>query len=219
MAAKPTRSRLGAGPSAPAELSAPLGARIARQVHGIDAWLASVRLRTSVLAPGSSAAGAAPDAARRSEVLRRTTAAMAAMTARELARAPGPLRLAVPTAVVAHSHEWFADTVCALLASHGFDVVERTDDAAQALGAVIAEQPDLVLVGARLAAMTGAELLAETALFSPLSVRIAQADEEQAPALAAAGAAAVMPRHLPPADVADDAARLVAVTRLAGARS
>ena len=62
-----------------------------------------------------------------------------------------------------------------------------------------------------------ADLLVETALLSPQSVRVAHADAVRGPALRAAGAHAVVPWHLPPADVADGVARLVAASAPAGA--
>ena len=184
------------------------GDRIVRQVAGIVAWNAAMRLRREFLGSADGSQDGQLGRVRRLEVLRRTHEAIVAATARELARDPSPMLAAGPTAVVAHSHQWFGDKVCELLAAHGFDIVERTDNAADALGAIVAEQPDLVLVGDRLAMMTGADLLADTALFSPLSVRVAQADDHHA--LQAAGAHTVLPRQVAPADIANDAARLVA---------
>lgn len=182
--------------------------RIVRQVDGIDAWN---RARRQEALRGSSGGSRDEqlDRARRLDVLRRTHAAVLAATARELVRPPAPMLWAAPTVVVAHHHLWFRDTVCALLAEHGFDVLERTDNGADALGAIIAEQPDLVLVGDRLAMMTGADLLSETARFSPLSVRLAQADLAGTSTLTANGADPVLLRQVPLADLVDDAARLV----------
>lgn len=160
-----------------------------------------MRLREALLSGPGGSRDDRMDGARRLAVLRRTHAAVAASAARELARLPAPMRRPAPTAVVAHHHPWFRDKACALLAEHGFKVLERTENGADALGAIIAEQPDLVLVGDRLTMMTGADLLSETALFSPLSVRLAQADQ--------AGAHAVLLRQLSPFDVPGDVARLV----------
>lgn len=183
--------------------------RILRQVQSIDAWNAAYRLRKQSLLGAAASREDRLEVACRLDALQRTHAAVAKVAERRLATEPGPMLTAVPTAVVAHGHPWFADKVCALLSQHGAEIVGRTDNGADALGAVIAEQPDLLLVGDRLAMTTGADLLSDAALFSPRTVTVAHANGEHAPFLQAAGADEAFLRQHPPADVAHGAARLV----------
>lgn len=187
------------------------GDRIVRQVHGIDAWCAALTSRQELLlGPGGSRNGRL-NGARRLDVLHRAQEALVAMTARGLARDPSPTQYGARTAVVAHSHPWFRDRVCALLTAHGLEIVVCTDNGADALGAIIAEQCDLVIVGDRLAMMTGVDLLAEATLFSPSSVRIVQGDGERSVDLLAAGAHAVLPRSVPAAALVERVAHLLAL--------
>lgn len=76
-----------------------------------------------------------------------------------------------------------------------------TDNGADALGVVIAEQPDVLFIGDRLAMTTAPALLAEAALFAPRTVLVAQSEHGEERALLHAGACAVLPRLLPTADV------------------
>ena len=87
-------------------------------------------------------------------------------------------------------------------------VLVCTDNGAEALGAIVTEQPDLVLVGDPLAMMSGRTLLAEAALYSPSSLLAAQApDQDQADALGDAADAVFLRCH-PPAVVADSLVQL-----------
>jgi CheY-like chemotaxis protein len=184
--------------------------RIARQVRGIDTWTTARRLREELLTGAGVSRDEQMARARRLDVLRRTQAAIIETTARRLAQEPSQVWSTTPTVVVAHRHPWFLDRVCTLLAGQGVEVVTRTDNGADALGAVVAEQPDLLLVGDRLAMMTCADLLSEAALFSPRTARVAQTEHEDD--VVAAVADAVFARRIPPADVVDHLARLVAAS-------
>ncbi|MBC7558690.1 MAG: hypothetical protein H7270_04910, partial [Dermatophilaceae bacterium] len=112
------------------------------------------------------------------------------------------------TAVVAHRHAWFAEKVTSLLEGQGVTVVECTDNGADALGAIVTEQPDVVLVGDRLEMMTGQTLLSETHLFAPSTLRAMQANNQQQASDWGAAAHAVFLRHHPPSEVADSLVRL-----------
>lgn len=106
------------------------------------------------------------------------------------------------TAVIAHRHAWFTDRLAMLLGGYGVTVLECTDNGAEALGAVIAEQPDVLLVGDRLEMMPGHELLAQARLHAGNTLLAAQAmDQEQARYEAVADA--VFLRRHPPGDIAD----------------
>lgn len=182
--------------------------RIVRQVQAIDAWNAARRAREDLLDAAYASRDDRMDAARQVELLRRTQDAITGRTARGLDAEVGPLRTGGATAVIAHRHGWFAEKVAQLLEPRGVVVVECTDNGAGALGAVVTEQPDLVLAGDRLAMMTGEALLAETRLFAPGTLRTVQAADRQPDALRA-GADAVFLRHQPPGDVAEALLSLV----------
>lgn len=178
--------------------------RIVRQVLAVDAWIAARRERQRALEVPGLSRDERMDVAREIEALRRTHDAIKGRCARRLNEEPGPMRWPAATAVIAHRHEWFVDKLALLLDGHGLSVLVRTDNAAEALGAVVAEQPDLVLAGDRLAMMPTRALLAEARLYAPTALLAVQAsDQQQADALRAA-ADIVFLRHHPPGLVADD---------------
>lgn len=178
--------------------------RILRQVQAIDAWVAGRRERERALQAGRWSRDERMDVARELEVLRLTHEAIKdRCCARDLDHEIAPMRLPGLTAVIAHRHAWFADKLTLLLGTHGVAVVVCTDNGAQALGAVVAEQPDFLLVGDRLAMMPGRALLVEARRYAPGTVLAAQAgDPDQADGLQCA-ADAVFLRHHPPAAVSE----------------
>lgn len=187
-----TRRRLTAAP----------GDRIIRQLTAIDDWNAARRMRETVLAACVSRQD--KEAARLEVgVLDRTHQAIAARAATQLAQQAGPLVSTAPTAVIAHRHTWFADKVTTLLQSRGVAVLECTDNGADALGAVISEQPDVVLAGDRLAMMPGEVLMSETRLFAPRAWRAVQTGDAQQAAVWRPDVHAVFVRQQPPADVVE----------------
>lgn len=206
----PAHDRLGEPARAGAVLpqtgpcAAPLLAdRVIRQIEAIDAWNAARRLREQALEAAASSRHERMDVTRRLAALRRTQDALAARSAQALAAESGLRRAPGPTAVLAHRHTWFMEKVALLLAERGVTVLGCTDNGAEALGVVVAEQPDVVLAGDRLAMMTGGTLLAETQVFAPRSLRAAHAsDGQQAAALRAVAHSVFLHRH-PPGFVVD----------------
>lgn len=190
--------------------------RIVRQVEGIDAWNIARRMRAGLLEAQSVSRDTRMEVARQLGVARRTHDAIARTTARALALQPAPLLFGVRTAVLAHRHAWFADRLTLFLGARGVTVVECTDNGPDALGVVVAEQPDVVITGGCLAMMTGDELLAEVRLFAPSTLRAAQVSDEQQ---AVASADVVFLSQQPPADVADALAALIADRRADQARA
>ena len=176
--------------------------RIVRQVDAVDAWVAGRRKREVDLQAGMSRTERM-EAARDLEALRRTDDTIKRRCARGLDAEVGPMRMPGMTAVIAHRHAWFVDRLALLLGSHGVSVLACTDNGAEALGVVVAEQPDIVLAGDRLAMMAGRLLLAEVRLYAPFTVLGVQAsDPDQADALRA-GVDSVFLRHHPPAVIAE----------------
>lgn len=177
--------------------------RFVRQVGAIDAWIAVRRQREQALQAPSMPRAERLDVARQVDALRRTHDAIRGRCALGLGAEVAPLRLTGPTAVVAHRHAWFADRLALLLGGHGVTVLVTTDNAADALGAVVAEQPDIVLVGDSLAMLPVGVLLADVRLFAPDALlAVAASDSQRAHALRDR-ADAVFLRHQTPGDVAD----------------
>lgn len=198
----------GPAPAAPVPVAAarrpvPAAAdRIRCQIQAIDAWNAARRMRERVLEDSASRYDKL-DARRQLDVLQCTQRAIADAAARTLRQSGGPMLGADPTAVIAHRHTWFADEVSAQLSARGVLVLACTDNGAEALGTVIAEQPDLVLTGELLVMMTGRALLAESRSFAPASVLAVQTDDAAEAQAWRPCADAVFVRHDPPADVTD----------------
>lgn len=177
--------------------------RIVRQVEAVDAWVAARRRREMALLAPPMTRDERMDAAREVEALRRTHDTIKGRCAGGLGAEPGPMQVPGLTAVVAHRHAWFVDKIALLLGGNGVVVIACTDNGAEALGAVVAEQPDIVLVGGRLAMMHGRELLGEARLHAPLALLAAQASDEQEADVLRGAADSVFLRHHPPAAVAD----------------
>ena len=144
------------------------------------------------------------DAARSLEVLRREHDAVV-RRAHEHLQASGQLLrdLAPRRAVLAHRDDWFFRRLAHALEDQGVQVVAGTDNGADAVGLVVAEQPDLVLVEDTLAMLPGVEVIREVRRFAPDTIVTAQAAHgDRVAQLLDAGAVTVFTRQVPPADVA-----------------
>lgn len=143
------------------------------------------------------------DASRRLDVLRRQHAALIARTHEQL-RASGDVLGTRPgrSVMLAHRDDWFVERVAAGLAGAGVQVCGRWDNGADAVGAAVADQPDLLLVEDALAMVNGPEVVREVLRYCPTTVVVAQvAYADRVGAMLDAGAAAVWTRRTPPADV------------------
>ncbi len=142
---------------------------------------------------------------------------MLARTGDFLARHPGPLRWPLPRrAVVAHRQEWFVSQTTAALREHGITAVAATDNGADALGFVVAEQPDLLLVEDKLVMLSGIELVAEAAIFAPHTIVAAQVrNNDDVASMLDAGARLAFARQVPPADMAKALAEMLSGTAAA----
>lgn len=182
-------------------LPAPAADRIVRQVEAIGTWNAARRMRERLLDAASGRLDREA-ASRQGDVLRRTHQAIVERTADELAQRLGPMMLPGLTAVIAHRHPWFAQKVAGLLQGAGVTVAACTDSGADALAAVVVEQPDVLLVGEQLAMMPGDVLLAEARLFAPATLLAVQIGDRQQADAWRTRADAVFLRMHPPEDVA-----------------
>ena len=133
-----------------------------RQVRAIDAFNAARRLSEAAAETTARTREARTDAARTLEVLRRQHEALVARSHEQL-RSTGELlgRRARPRAVLAHRNTWFAAKVADQLEGAGLEVVARLENGADAVGVVIAEQPDLLLVEDSLAMLPGEQVVRE----------------------------------------------------------
>ena len=143
------------------------------------------------------------DAARSLEVLRREHDAVVRRAHEQLRVTGNHLRGVQRRVVLAHRNEWFLGKVALSLQDHGFLVVARLDNGADAVGLAVAEQPDLVLVEDTLAMVPGEQVVREVRRFCPQTQVVAQvAYGDRVPVLLEAGASTVVTRSVPPLDVA-----------------
>lgn len=143
------------------------------------------------------------DAARRMDVLRRQHAALVARTHEQLC-ASGEVLGARParSVMLAHRDEWFVDRVAGGLAGAGVQVCGRWDNGADAVGAAVADQPDLLLVEDTLAMVNGPDVVREVLQYCPTTQVVAQvAYADRIGVMLDAGASAVWTRRTSPAEV------------------
>ncbi len=153
------------------------------------------------------------DQARRMDVLRRQQQAVIARTREQLQATGGLLWVAARRSVVlAHRSQWYLDRVSVVLVERGIRVVARVENGADAIGVALCEQPDVVLVEDTLAMVPGEQVVRELRALCPSTRIVAQcAYGDRVGALLDAGAAAAYARCVPPADVAEEMHRLIAV--------
>lgn len=151
------------------------------------------------------------DRSRRMDVLRREHEALIRRTEEHLRHSVGVLHATAPRrAVLAHRSAWFAAAVSAGLASAGVTVVAQPTNGADAVGLVVAEQPDLVLVAGVLPMISGEQVIREVRAFAPSAIVAAQAEHDgQVGPLLEAGATIAFTRRVSPADVAHELCRLL----------
>ena len=202
----------------PVPLSTPRRARpecdlLEAQLAAIDAWNAQRRLDEVGQQSGSTTLSREMrlDLARRTDVVRRQHAAIVERTEQQLRESVHLLRGSLPVrAVVAHRDAWFRDKVADALGKSGVDVVALLDNGADAVGVVVAEQPDLLLVQDKLPMVLGVDVLRQAARFSPDTVSAAQASHDsELAALLEAGSRAAFNRRATPTEVAAELCQLV----------
>ena len=109
----------------------------------------------------------------------------------------------VRRAVVAHRSDWYVEKLTAALAPLRVEVVARLDNGAEAVGAAVADQPDLMLVEDVLPMLPGETVVREVLMYAPRTLVVAQvAYGDGVSGMLEAGARAVYTRQVPPAEVA-----------------
>ena len=177
------------------------------QLRGIEAWTRAHPVAVDDLQPGISREQRL-DLARRRDVVARQREALLTWTARQLRDSGEPLHSLAPVRVVlAHRNAWFRSKVVAGLQDSGISVVAEPENGADAVGIVVAEQPDVLLLEDKLPMVSGLELCREVPRWAPRTVLAVQVAEEwQVGPFLEAGAATVFTRRTPPADVAAELA-------------
>jgi CheY-like chemotaxis protein len=181
------------------------------QVRGIDSWNVARRAAEASLAESGDSREARLDAARRADVLRRVQQAVIDRTAMQLRISVRLLgQFAPPRVLLAHRNEWFRGTVGQALLDAGVDVVSELENGADAVGAAIAEQPDVVLLEDRLPMIGAVDVIRWIAEHAPSTVCAVQvASEHDIKGFLDAGARGAFSRRIPPADVAHELAALL----------
>lgn len=157
------------------------------QLAGIELWLSAAH------------AGALDPAG-----LDRQRRALAARTSEQLALAGSPLQPRLPRRLVlGHRNDWFAKKLERALCGTGLLLVSRVRDADEAVGCVVAEQPDLLLVEDRLPGLATVALVQDVLRYSRhCAVGVQVQDGDRAGRLLDAGVAYVWHRQVSPAEVA-----------------
>lgn len=182
------------------------------QLRAIDAFNRARRVAKQAAASAAASRELRMDLDRRLEVLRAGHAAVVSRTEEQLRRSVHVLQQSAPRrAVLVHRNAWFTGRLGADLARFGVEIVDQLDNGAKAVGVVVAEQPDLVVVEDRLAMLPGVEVVRQVREYSPTSLIAAQvAFSDDVAVMLAAGATVAYPRQVPPLDVAADLLRLLA---------
>lgn len=176
----------------------------AQQVAAIDQFHQARHAADAAVADGSLSREEQLDWGRQCEVRRREHTAIISRCDHEL-RLSGQVLAdrAVRRVVLAHRSDWFLDKIASILAEQDVHVVARLDNGADAVGTVVAEQPDVLLVEDRLAMVAGEEVIREVGRFAPDTAVVAQvAYSDRVGVLLGAGAAAVFTRQIAPGQVA-----------------
>ena len=183
----------------------------AAQLRAISAFNEMRRLQEEAATSLASSRELRMDAARTLEVLRRQHEAVVARTHEQLCEAGSPLdRTAQCRVVLAHRNAWFAGKTTHGLQQRGLQVVATVDNGADAIGLILAEQPDLVLVEDTLAMVPGEAVVREVRRVAPDTVVAAQvAYGDRVGQLLEAGASTVFTRRIPPEDVVETMLQLL----------
>jgi CheY-like chemotaxis protein len=175
-----------------------------QQLAAIDRWHEARRATQEAASRSASSREARMDLARRLDVIRAEHRAIVERTDAQLRSSVELLQRTTPRrAVVVHRNSWFMDKVAVDLELRRIEVVARLTNGAEAVGAVVAEQPDLLLVEDSLPMVSGEDVVREVRTFAPLTRIGAQvAHDHRIAAMLEAGAHSAYTRRVPPADVA-----------------
>lgn len=178
--------------------------RAAAQLRGIERLTQARQMAEEAAAVAGRSREMRMDAVRELEVLRRQQDALVARTQEQL-RVCGmhPLGIAETTVVLVHRNEWFVGRLSEALRAGGCVVLSDVVNGVDAVGVVVAEQPDLVLIEGRVAMLPGEQVIRQIRSLCPTTIIAAQVGySDSVGAMLDAGASTVFTRQVPPAEVA-----------------
>jgi DNA-binding response OmpR family regulator len=112
--------------------------------------------------------------------------------------------------IIVHRNAWFTTKVSDDLARRSIEVIAVLTNGAEAVGAIVAEQPDLVLIEDSLSMLSGEDVVREVRSFASSTLIAAQvAYDDRIARMLEAGADTAYTRRVPPLDVAKELADLV----------
>jgi hypothetical protein len=183
------------------------------QLAAIERWTAARAARTADLQRRNGRSREQQmDADRQLRVLDAVHSALVAVLDEHLKRTGGAL-LAHGTArlVTLNRNDWFAGKLAAAAAELGITTLARPTSGAAAFGAMIAEQPELIVIEDTTTMIPALEIIEEVRAFSPHTHVVLQVgDGSRTGDFLDAGVSAVVHRCLLPGDVAAKLAELVA---------
>jgi CheY-like chemotaxis protein len=178
--------------------------RLLDQLAGISAWL-QARADSELQLVEAGSREMRLDRARRLDVMRRQHCGLVQATERQLRESGSPLRsTTAPRVVIVHRNDWFKDKVSSGLREGGIHIVAELVNGAEAVGLVVAEQPDVLLVEDKLPMLGALDVLAEVRRFAPKTRVVVQVGtDSQIGAFLETGPCTVFTRRIPPADIVD----------------
>lgn len=178
---------------------------LCRQVEAIDAWHARRREREAADVSRADTREVRIDRRWRSDVLRREHAVIVEHCDAHLRAAGDSPWRDSPHAVVVHRHPWAAERLASALQQRGIRVVAVLDNGADAVGAVVVDQPELIVLSDVLPMVSGLEVVREVRALAP-ATRAAVLVEHAwtAEQLAKAGATLTLSYATPCAQAADE---------------
>jgi DNA-binding NarL/FixJ family response regulator len=128
------------------------------------------------------------------------------------------LTLKHPRVVLAHTQSWFVQRLASQLDHYGVVVRARAETGADAIGACIALQPEVLFLEERLPVMRSLDVAAEAALFAPDTRVVVQVRRRAVDEWREQDAVSIVDYRAPAAEVAARLVELAGVTTPASLR-
>ncbi len=182
-----------------------------QQLDAIDQWHAARRATLAAAERSAASRESRMDLARRTDVIRAEHRAIIDRTDAHLRTSVELLQRTSPRrAIVVHRNAWFTEKLCTDLTARRIVVVATLTNGAEAVGAVVAEQPDLLVVEDSLPMLSGENVIREVRSFAAGTLIGAQvAYEDRIATMLEAGADSAYARRVPPTTVAQGLADLL----------
>lgn len=178
---------------------------LCRQVEAIDAWHARRRRQQAIAASMGDSREVRIDRSWRADVLRREHSAIVEHCDAHLRWSCDAVWQGRAHAVVVHRHTWAGERLASALERRGVHVVAVLDNGADAVGAVVVEQPELVVLSEVLPMVSSLEVVREVRALAPETMAAVLVEHgSSARELAEAGAALTLPQATPCSHAADE---------------